>query len=97
MKVYGYAIPIPYNKEPYIVSFTRDVPNNTGMLGKVQKNVVGTDFKYLVYLSEDDKTKAMSLLKQAIQEELNDLYNKINLKNEFLKIVCEETKGENYD
>lgn len=94
MKVYGYAIPIPYDNEPHIVSFTRELPGNTGMIGKVQKNIVGTDFKYLVYLTEDDKTKAMSLIKQTIQEELNDLYNQINLRNEFLELVCRGVKEE---
>lgn len=88
MKLYGYAVSIPCSNKPCVTSFTREVRANSGMVGKVQRNIPGTNFKYLVYLLEDDKTKAMSLLKQFIQGEIDALYEQINLKNEVLGVVC---------
>ena len=84
MKCYGYAIS---NNEPYIISFTREFPNNTGVVGKVQKNVAGTDYKYLVYLSEENEAKAMSLLERTIKDEIDMLYRQVDVKNKFLDIV----------
>lgn len=60
-------------------------------IAKVQKNVYGTNIKYLVYLLEDDKVKAMSLIKQTIQNEIDELYKQINCKQEFLGIACGST------
>ena len=57
-------------------------------IGKVQKNIYGTVITHLVYLLEDDKAKAMSLLKQSIQEEIDNLHEQVNLKNEVLGVVC---------
>lgn len=85
MQVYGYAIT---NNNPYIVTFTREVPNNTGMIGNVQKDVAGTDYKYLVYLSEENKAKAMSLLERTINKEIEILYRQIDVKNKLLEIAC---------
>lgn len=55
---------------------------------KVQKDVYGTNIIYLVYLLEDDNVKAMSLIKQAIQEEIDELQKKINYKQELLGVTC---------
>ena len=88
MKLYGYAISIPCSNKSCVTSFTREVRANSGMAGRVQKNVPGTDFKYLVYLREDDKTKAISLIKETIQKEIDDFYRQINLRNEFLRVAC---------
>lgn len=56
---------------------------------KVQTDMqYGTNIKYLVYLLEDDKSKAMSLIKQAIQKEIDELNKEINYKQELLGIAC---------
>lgn len=57
-------------------------------IGKVQKDVYMTNIQYLVYLLEDDKSKAMSLIKQDIQKEIDELNQKINFKRELLGITC---------
>lgn len=89
MKLYGYGVSIPYDEKPCVTSFTREVRGNSGMAGKVQKNIPGTDFKYLVFLREDDKEKAISLIKEVIQKEIDDFNRQINLRNELLKIDCD--------
>ena len=58
-------------------------------IGKVQKDIYATRIKYLVYLLEDDEEKAMSLIKQTIQEEIDELNKQISFKQEILGIVCE--------
>ena len=57
-------------------------------IGKVQKDVYGTNMKYLVYLLEDDKSKAMSLIKSAIQIEIDELDKQMALKQELLGVTC---------
>lgn len=57
-------------------------------LGKVQKDIYCTNIKYLIYLLEDDKVKAMSLIKQYIQKEIDELNKKINNKQELLGVTC---------
>lgn len=56
---------------------------------KVQYGISHTNIEYLVYLLEDNKSKAMLLIKEAIQKEINELNIQINSKQELLGVTCD--------
>ena len=55
---------------------------------KVLTDIYCTNIKYLVYLLEDDKVKAMSIIKQYLQNEIDMLKKQINYKQELLGVAC---------
>lgn len=57
-------------------------------IGKVQNHVCGTNIERIVYLLEDDAVKAMSLIKESLQSELDELYRQASVKRDMIGVVC---------
>lgn len=59
-------------------------------IGKVfnKNDYVGTNIVYSVYLLEDDKIKAMSLIKDAAQKDLNNICKQLEKQHNIIGTIC---------
>lgn len=57
-------------------------------IGKVFKKSIRSKVTYSVFLLEDDKVKAMSLLKEAAKKDLDELYKQVERQQLILATIC---------